>query len=844
MTFPSTTASTHRLSNGCILILDPHHDAPVVSVQGWVETGSMHEAKEPGSGISHLLEHMVFKGTQTWKSDELAQAVQEAGGHWNAYTSFDRTVYYIDGPSQSKELFSQVVSELIFSPLLPEEDYASERDVIRREIDMGLDDPDSVNGQLLFSTAYLQDLRKHPVIGHLDRFDKITHADLVRYHQERYTFENVFFVVSGDFDISETIQHFEELLKAVENQASPLLALPSESDLVSNLSAQDFFNIPTSKDTLCWRIPGLSHADSIALDLLASVVGQGQASPLYQTFHEKNHLCHSIGAWSWNPSQGPGIFAISTDSDTSQRQELLSELKASLCKILHITDSTALSRAKKQCFATQLRTLTTASGRAEDLASNWHEARDLDFTKRYLENIEKLTAQDLTRVAETYILDQPTIHISLHPLEEKPNGDSLPRKESRSKLKKETTLHTLSNGLQVAILEDHRLPTVYLKSAFHAGLLSETPETNGISRLMSATMKKGTTEHSGFEISSAIENLGARLGISSGNNSSSLSGFCLSPDLHELTHWCGELMAHASYPAEALTREKEAQLADLAEAAQSPLKVGMSAARQLLFGSHPYSMTSLGSAESIPSLTSERLRIHHQNTFQPQNGVLSFAGDLHTDDLLSQLETQLSFAPSLNHIREKAASFTAITPGTHRYHVDKKQAVLVISFRGASLDSSDTPALDVIQEYCSDMAGPLFTKIREELGLAYYVSASQFHGVGSGMFHFYLGTDPQKLEFAKNALLGEIEKLLTSGIPPEDLVRTKATLASAEAIDQQSLGSKAQMTALDLLFGLGLDHHHQLNEKRQNITCEEIQHTTQKYFNLSQAVIIEVTPDA
>ena len=116
--------------------------------------GSIHENQHLGSGLSHFLEHMVFKGTRDYTSEGLAQTVQAGGGHWNAYTTFDRTVYYIDGPAQSLDTFLKCLTGLVFFPTIPESEFEGEKDVIRREIDMGLDNPDNASMRLLLSTNY------------------------------------------------------------------------------------------------------------------------------------------------------------------------------------------------------------------------------------------------------------------------------------------------------------------------------------------------------------------------------------------------------------------------------------------------------------------------------------------------------------------------------------------------------------------------------------------------------------------------------------------------------------------------------------------------------------------
>ena len=110
MQFPATKATSHILKNGLTVILDADESAPVISTQAWVETGSIHEGAHLGAGLSHLLEHMVFKGTENYDGKAISDTVQAAGGEWNAYTTFDRTVYYIDGPSESSETFLKVIT--------------------------------------------------------------------------------------------------------------------------------------------------------------------------------------------------------------------------------------------------------------------------------------------------------------------------------------------------------------------------------------------------------------------------------------------------------------------------------------------------------------------------------------------------------------------------------------------------------------------------------------------------------------------------------------------------------------------------------------------------------------
>ena len=158
ITFPPVTAQKWTLPNGLTIIVQTDRSAPVASVQAWCSTGSINEGRHLGAGLSHILEHMLFKGTETRSTNEIARSVQDEGGYINAYTSFDRTVYWIDVPREGVGQALDILADAMMNSTLPEEEYVKEQEVIRREFAMGMDDPDRMIGQLMFRTAY----QRHP----------------------------------------------------------------------------------------------------------------------------------------------------------------------------------------------------------------------------------------------------------------------------------------------------------------------------------------------------------------------------------------------------------------------------------------------------------------------------------------------------------------------------------------------------------------------------------------------------------------------------------------------------------------------------------------------------------
>src|SRR5580658_3687324 len=164
------------LPNGLTLILKRDCSAALASVQVWVRTGSIHESARLGAGLSHYLEHMLFKGTARRAGREISAAVQSHGGYINAYTTFDRTVYYIDLPSEHTAVAIDLLADAVLNSTLPAEEAKKEKDVILREIAMTQDDPEDRLWQALFATAFREHPYNLPVIGYREIFSSSTHA--------------------------------------------------------------------------------------------------------------------------------------------------------------------------------------------------------------------------------------------------------------------------------------------------------------------------------------------------------------------------------------------------------------------------------------------------------------------------------------------------------------------------------------------------------------------------------------------------------------------------------------------------------------------------------------------
>src|SRR5213079_1870110 len=215
---PGTRLAT--LDNGLVVIVREDHSAPVVSAQAWCMSGSIHEGRWLGAGLSHVLEHMLFKGTTSRPGARIDQEVQEAGGYMNAYTSFDRTVYWINVPNTGARVAIDILCEIMQNAALPADDLAKELDVIRREMDMNQDDPGRRASRRLFETAYTRSPYRYTIIGYPEIFNELKPENIIGYYRERYIPNNMFFVVTGDIKADDAIAQITCSFKG--NKARPL----------------------------------------------------------------------------------------------------------------------------------------------------------------------------------------------------------------------------------------------------------------------------------------------------------------------------------------------------------------------------------------------------------------------------------------------------------------------------------------------------------------------------------------------------------------------------------------------------------------------------------------------
>ena len=835
---PGTTVTT--LDNGLTVILREDRSAPVVSAQAWAQTGSVHEGRWLGAGLSHVLEHMLFKGTATRPPGQIDREVQDAGGYMNAYTSFDRTVYHIDAPNTGARVAVDVLCDIMQHATLPEDELVKELDVIRREMDMGHDDPGRRAGRRLFETAYTRSPYRFTVIGYRDIFDTLQRDDIVGYYRERYAPNNVFFLVVGDIVAADVLAQVKAAWAKSPSRAIPPMVLPEEPTQAAAREVVEEAPIELGHFHFSWHIPDVRHADIPALDVLATLLGNGRSSRLFQNVREKKALAHSADAWTYNPGL-PGLFGMSgvvdADKFAAARDAMLAEVERMKAKPVSKAE---LSKAVKQFTAGTLATRKTMAGQAADLGGNWLAASDLNFSQRFLDAVRRLKPADLQRVARQYLTPENRTLYALLPEGTAPKATASVEVSSRS----DSQLFTLPNGLRLMVKEDHRLPFAYFRAGLRGGVLAETAANCGASSMLAKLMMKGTKTRTAEQLATEIESVGGSLDTYSGNNSLGVTADVLREDFALGLELTADVLLRPAFPKAELEREREIQLGNLRHQRDELLQSCFKLMKRTLFGDTGYGLDSLGTEATVKNFKVADFTALHRQLVTPDNCVLAIYGAVETKRVVAEVKRALAKWRRTNSAAATPNSELR-TPNSAPRRAsdtrDKKQAVLAIGFPGTTMHHEDHYALDLIQEACSDMGSRLFTRIRERLGLAYYVGAQHMAGLVPGYFAFYCGTAPEKAALVEKELLAEADLLRTEGLTGDELKRAKAKIIGQKKIARQDLGGQAMLHALDELYGLGHRRHEQDDARYEAVTLAEVKAVAARYFHAETCAVAVIS---
>lgn len=827
------------LPNGLTVIVKPDRKAAVASVQVWVKTGSIHEDAELGAGLSHYLEHMLFKGTSRRNGRQISVEVQAHGGYINAYTTFDRTVYYIDLPAEHAAVAVDVLADMVLHSTLPADEVKKEKDVILREIAMGDDDPDQRLGQALFSTAFRQHPYAYPIIGHSEVFRKVERADLQAYYQARYVPNNMVVVVAGDVDAAGITEAITKHFGAASRSALAPVYIPPEPTQLAPRSLHQSAAVELSRAGLAWQIPGLTHPDAPALDVLAMILGSGDSSVLWQTIREKKRLVHAIDATSWNPGSN-GLFYISFTADADKREAAAAEVLQQLERGKRLGFSAAqVRKAIRQLVVAEINTRKTMSGQASRLGVAEVVVGDLDFSRTYFSRLARLTPREVQRVLQHYLVPETCSQVSLNPTTAAPKMASDTNSAKQSAEFKEIKLR---NGVRLLLQPDASLPNVHLRLCALGGPRYEPRDRRGATSLLATMMTKDAGRNSAAVVAAKIEEVGGSFYPMSGNNTFGVALEVLPPDLDRALGLLADAVLRPAFRQQTLDIEREAQLAVLHEDNDNVVAYGLKQLRKRFFGEHALAVGPHGEEHSLAAISAADLRTLRDSLLRGENVVLVAAGDFDAAKLEAACRKWLEQLPPG---KPESVGPTFVGPGEPAEVVEKQprqQAVVFEAYPGPAMPDEDFFVGEVLDELFSGMSSRLFERVRDELGLAYYVRSSRIIGLDAGMFYFYAGTAPGSEQPVLKEITAEIRRVKIGKVAPDELARCQTRLKAAHRMGQQTNSARALQAALNALYGRPVNDRQDYERRIDAVSVADLQHFVRKYFDRKQRVRLTVRP--
>ena len=828
------------LPNGLTLLLKQDRSAALASVQVWVKTGSIHEGGQLGAGLSHYLEHMLFKGTQRRAGREISGAIQARGGYINAYTTFDRTVYYIDLPGEHAGFAIDVLADAVLHSTLPAEEVTKERDVILREIAMTRDDPDDRMWQSLFAAAFREHPYRHPVIGHRDVFSAVGRDALVDYYRRRYVPNNIVVVIVGDVDPgaarAAVIEHFG---KAPRAALAPVL-VPEEPGQLASRDEHRFEEVEISRAAIAWQIPGLAHPDAPVLDLLSMALGHGDSSILWQELREKAGLVHTIDASSWNPGTS-GLFCVSFTTDPEKRGAAEKKLEKVLahCAARGFTPG-QLRKALRQLVAGEVSVRQTMSGQASRLGAAEVVIGDLGYSRSYFERLRTVSPADLARVLRAYLVPEHRTSVSIDPSKAAASqGAAAARVGPAIPDVSETVLR---NGARLLLQPDHRLPNLHFRLLVRGGPNFERTGRRGSTALHANLLAKDTRHRSASEVAQFIEEVGGSFTPFFGNNSLGLSAEVLPPDADRALDLIADAVLAPVFLPSAFTVERDAQLAALREDADDVVTEARKLIRLKFFGSHPLALDARGDEAGVRALTPADLAALHARLFVAPNVVLAVAGDI-PPGLTAKLKSFLAKLPRGQ--LSPAARGESVLPASIGDFVEKRQreqAVVLQAFPAPPLGAPDYYAGEVADELFSGMASRLFERVREEKALAYFVRSTRVNGLDAAMFCFLAGTQPGREDEVLAEIGAEIARVASGGVGEEELDRCKIRLKAARQQGLQTNAARAFHAGLDVLQGRPANDWKAYDSRVSAVSREDLARFASRYLQSGRRTQLVVRP--
>jgi len=848
------------LKNGLTVLIREQQAVPLVTVTTYVKAGYFDE-DDRISGISHVIEHMFFKGTSKRGVGEIARQTQALGGYLNASTYYDRTVYHTEVPAENLKQVLEIQADALLNSAFDAGELKKEIEVVLQENNRKLDNPPAVTAEKLYETAFQQHRMKRWRIGTPDGLRALTRDDIVAYVKKYYRPSNIILSIAGKVDVEETIAEVVKHYGSVPADDSALErdSSPAEPDQKEIRYGWQRGPIEQSHIALGFHTPGVLTDDARALEVLAAILGEGRASIFNRYVRDEKGLI-TTGSAGLNAFQDLGFFEVDFETDKALEAQTAVLAEIENVKKNGVTKE-QLARAKALIAQNYYHQLETVDGLAQDLA--YYEALgDWKKALAYIPAIQKVSVDDIARVAKKYltfenlsafeylpesvtrnlnleqyraaVLDKVPSMIEQRSVQELPVLAEIPKTGEGivQDLVKPITKRSILRGPDVYILEDHRLPLVSFGIFYPGGRLYESSKNAGITELMLRTAIRGTKRFNSEDIARRLENAGARIEVV---NEADFFGYVvdgLSGKMDQALEILMDVLQQPAFQDDEIEKEKILQIARIKKLRENNFAYPVSLFMQTLFEDHPYARPSIGTQAAVEAVTKDDLQAWfktNQRQLVPTviiagdtsgTGLIAPLADVLTNEDLHEREIASLPAPSLKPETKEAAEA-----------VSRQQTALVYGFPGSMRSGNDRYPLLVLENIVSGLGGRFFDAIREKQGLAYTVRTENAFLTKGGAIYTYVAFSPENESKVKESLQAEIDRLRKDGVTADEVKKSIAYSIGEHEIGLQTHASLVLEYARAVYSGQGVQGVSDFSRFVRNVSPDQVKKAADTYLD-------------
>lgn len=867
---PKTQVVKEVLPNGVTVLAGEDHSSPVVAINLWVRAGYFDE-EDAEIGISHVIEHMFFKGTPDRpRADQIASEIKALGGELNAGTYYDSTNYYVVLPSENYRKGLEIEADALMHPLIDAEELKREIEAVIQEGRRKKDTPGAYALEMMFREAFETHRIRRWRIGEEDELRAFTRDHLLSYFHGHYVPERIILVMVGDIKAREAIEAAHVYLGGMAARAGAPLGSPPEPRQSRFKFRRLAGDIKRSYLTLGYHAPAVLTDDDLALRVLAYVLGGGQASRLYQGVKERAGLVDTIGA-SLDSFRDLGVFTIMAEHEAKNAAAALPAVQAEVERLRKEPPSSAeMERARTAIEFRYHQSRSDVLGQSSILAY-YESIGGHHLADELVERLHKVTAADVQRVAHTHLtlenatllsyLPEPAAATLAAPEAEelaaelrrvapagppredaaagagsfRAGGAPLQRaptpRPSRSSVGEGVSRHRFESGSVLLHERRSEVPLVTFCVAFRGGRSGEGRESSGITRLMQATMIKGSVTRDSRRVALEIEGLGASIDRLIDEDYFGFAVNILAKHARRAWDLLTDLIRRPAFRHEEIEKERMLQQAAQESIKDQSLPYTFQLFRQAAFGSHPYALPSFGLAVPVQSMKRENLVRWHRAMVRPATMVVAMAGDVDESEAVDMVEASIADWSQEGHGEKDPGQLVAWGASEVVETRRRQQTAQVIGFPTPGLQTPERFSLDIVQAVTSGLGGRFFEEVRGKRGLAYAVHAFNYHKVAGGAFAVYLATSPKNEAEARRVLFQEIARVRHEGARREEIDRAIRYVRGSHLIALQGNSQRAYRYADAEVRGLGMEAVLAYPERIAGVGYDDVHDAVWRYLD-------------